>query len=206
MPDLLDLLALEGGHEGAMLALDTLRSIGTDRAALRRVTMTATSTVMDDVLRERLQAPEASVHRAAGARHGRGAAGRGHPHGGRTPADRRQDRRCDRREADGRARHGQDAGERWAIYRSVFRTASGDLRASNPYTKGMADALPLVAGLFQTKDGFGEEAHRMLELEDQLNRAAAFARTSAMVRVGLPALERYRALKSAPAPRSTSTT
>ncbi len=91
----------------------------------------------------------------------------------------------------------EDAGERWALYRSVFRTGTGDLRASNPYTKGMGEALPLVSALFQMKDGYGEEALRMLELEDRLNRAAAFARTSAMIRVGLPALERYHELKRA---------
>ncbi|HAE27899.1 MAG TPA: double-strand break repair helicase AddA, partial [Hyphomonas adhaerens] len=195
LPDLLDLLALEGGHEGAMLALDTLRSIGT--AVLRFADhYDSDFDVMDDVLRERLQAPEASVEELLDL-----AMGEALPAaeirtvaellltGGKTDV------------ATGEKLMAvlatEDAGARWAIYRSVFRTASGDLRASNPYTKGMAEALPLVASLFQMKEGFGEEAARMLELEDRLNRAAAYARTSAMVRVGLPALERYRELKRA---------
>ncbi len=194
-PERLDLLALEGGHEGAMLALDTLRSIGT--AVLRFAEYHGGDfDVMDHVLRERLNAPEASVAELL-----EQAMGEAMPvaeirtvaqlllTGGKTDA------------ATGEKLMAvlvtEDAGERWALYRSVFRTGTGDLRASNPYTKGMGEALPLVSALFQMKDGYGEEALRMLELEDRLNRAAAFARTSAMIRVGLPALERYHELKRA---------
>jgi ATP-dependent helicase/nuclease subunit A len=195
LPDLLDLLALEGGHEGAMLALDTLRSIGTTVLCFAEY-HDGDLDRMDDVLRDRLKAPEASVTELLEL-----AMGEALPVADiRTVAEHLlTGAKTD--VATGKKLMAvlstQDVGERWAIYRSVFRTASGDLRASNPYTKGMADVLPLVAGLFQTKDGFGEEAHRILELEDRLNRAAAFARTSAMIRVGLPALERYRALKRA---------
>lgn len=194
-PERLDLLALEGGHEGAMLALDTLRSIGT--TVLRFAEhFDGDLDAMDEELRERLQAPEASVGELLQL-----AMVDALPvvdirtvaelllTGGKTDA------------ATGEKLMAmiatEDAGERWALYRSVFRTGTGDLRASNPYTKGMGEALPLVAALFQMKDGFGEEAYRMIELEDRLNRAAAFARTSAMLRVGLPALERYQQLKRA---------
>ncbi|MEZ6000827.1 double-strand break repair helicase AddA [Hyphomonas sp.] len=195
MPDLLDLLALEGGHEGAMLALDTLRSIGT--AVLRFAEHhDGDLGTMDDDLRDRLNAPEASVPELLDL-----AMGEALPEADiRTVAEllltgAKTDLATGEKLMAVLAT--EDAGERWALYRSVFRTASGDLRASNPYTKGMSNASPLVAGLFQMKDGLGEEAHRMVELEDRLNRAAAFTRTSAMIRVGLPALERYRELKRA---------
>ncbi len=195
MQDLLDLLALEGGHEGAMLALDTLRSIGT--AVLRFAEHhDGDPDTMDDVLRERLKAPEASVAELLDL-----AMGEALPEDDiRTVAQllltgAKTDIATGEKLMAVLAT--KDTGERFTIYRSVFRTASGDPRASNPYTKGMGEALPLVATLFQMKDGLGEEAHRMLELEDRLNRAAAFARTSAMIRIGLPALERYRELKRA---------
>ena len=191
----LNVLALEGGHEGAMLALDTLRSIGT--VALRFAEEHGFDyDAMDTVLRDSLEAPEASREEmleyamvddlpVAEIR----TVAELLLTGGKTDA------------ATGDKLMAvlatENPGERWDAYRSVFRTAGGDIRASNPYTKGMADALPLVAGLFQMKDGLGEEAHRIIELEDRLNRAAAFERTSAMLRIGVPALQAYRQLKRA---------
>jgi len=194
-PERLALLALEGGHEGAMLALDTLRSIGT--TVLRFAEHYGEDLdAMDDALRARLQAPEASVGELLDF-----AMLEELPEpdirtvaellltGGKTDAATGEKLMA--------VLASRDAGERFAIYRTVFRTGTGDLRASNPYTKGMGEALPLVPALFQMKDGLGEEALRMIELEERLNRAAAFARTSAMLRVGLPALKAYRQLKRA---------
>ena len=192
-PDRLAILAIEGGHEGARLALDALRSLGP--AVLRFAEHYDNDLdAMDDVLRERLKAPETSVGEILDL-----AMGEDLPvadirtvaelllTGGKTDM------------ATGEKLMAvlatQDPAERWALYRSVFRTANGGLRASNPYTKGMAGALPLVPALFQMKDGLGEEARRVAELEERLNRAAAFARTSAMLRVGLPALRAYQKLK-----------
>ncbi|MEZ6012358.1 MAG: double-strand break repair helicase AddA [Hyphomonas sp.] len=191
----LNALALEGGHEGALLALDTLRGIGS--VALRFAGHHDFDyDAMDAALRDRLNAPEASTEEilefamvddlpVAEIR----TVAELLLTGAKTDAATGEKLMA--------VLAAENPADRWKHYRAVFRTASGDLRASNPYTKGMGDALPLVAALFQMKDGTGDEVHRIVELEDRLNRAAAFERTSAMLRVGVPALLTYRQLKRA---------
>ncbi|OYX09636.1 MAG: hypothetical protein B7Z08_04265, partial [Sphingomonadales bacterium 32-68-7] len=53
---------------------------------------------------------------------------------------------------------------------------------------GVADAAPLVADLFATADTPGRETVRIQRLSEDLKRAEAFARTSALLKLGLPAI------------------
>lgn len=87
-----------------------------------------------------------------------------------------------------------DGEEKWRLYRSVFFTTTGSVRARNPYTKAAAET-PLVPDLLQLKDGFGREASRILHVDGALKSAQALARTRALLSVGLPALEGYRRAK-----------
>lgn len=80
----------------------------------------------------------------------------------------------------------------WAAYSTLFLTDKGEFRAQNPYTKKALDFYPPLQRYFQIKDGEGEETARIRQLVDALQRARAFARTAALIRIGLPALEAYR--------------
>lgn len=80
----------------------------------------------------------------------------------------------------------------WAAYAPFFLTEKGEFRAQNPYTKTPGQLCPLLPEYFQIKDGEGRETARIRELVDVLQRARAYARTAALIRIGLPALEFYR--------------
>lgn len=82
------------------------------------------------------------------------------------------------------------------LYTSVFLTAAGEARRKSPFTKGVADGAPVVAGLFAMGDSPGSETRRIEALTAQLRRAQAFARTSALLKLGLPALASYEAEKA----------
>lgn len=86
--------------------------------------------------------------------------------------------------------------ERWADYRSIFMTQTGEWRKSNPYTQKSA-GIPVVPELFQMKDGEGTEVSRVKEIDAVLKAAEAVERTRALLAVGLPAIRRYRAEKRA---------
>mgnify|MGYP001210838549 CR=1 FL=1 len=191
--DRLTLLSEEGGHDGAMVALDVLRGISSDVLRFADVHDGDFDT-MDAVLRDRLNAPDCSAaelielammealplaeFRAAAEVLSTGA---------KTDA------------ATGAHLFGlleaSDPEGRWSHYQSLFLTGAGSLRKQNPYTKGMAGSNPQVEQLFQIVEGTGSETQRFMELQDRVNRARAFERTSAMLRVGLPALQDYQQLK-----------
>ncbi|KCZ95001.1 double-strand break repair helicase AddA [Hyphomonas hirschiana VP5] len=80
----------------------------------------------------------------------------------------------------------------WAAYAPFFLTDKGEFRKQNPYTKTPGQLCPLLPEYFQIKDGEGRETARVRELVEVLQRAKAFARTAALIRIGLPALEAYR--------------
>ena len=80
----------------------------------------------------------------------------------------------------------------WEAYAPFFLTAKGEFRAQNPYTKKTGELCPALPEYFQVKEGEGRETARIRELVDVLQRANAFARTSALLKIGLPALEFYR--------------
>lgn len=189
----LAVLAREGGHEGAMLALDTLRNIS--GAVLRFAERHDNDlSAMDTALRDRLNAPEASAEEILEF----GMVEELPEADIRTVAELlltggKTDILMGEKLVSVLAMENPAA--RWEAYRSVFRTSSGDLRSSNPYTNSMADALPLVSAMFRMKDGFGEEVRRVIEMEDRWNRAVTFERTSAMLHIGLPALWTYKELK-----------
>ncbi|KDA03014.1 double-strand break repair helicase AddA [Hyphomonas oceanitis] len=194
-PELLDLLALEGGHEGAMAALDTLRWSGgvvLDFAETHDFDFDA----MDFVLRESLNAPEASADEMLELAMGEGLpvadlrAVIGALQGGAATDVKTADALVAVMEAVGPV-------ARWDTYLGIFTTGTGDFRKSNPYTAPTAKQTPLIGDLFQMKDGEGSETARVRELAEALARARAFERTSALFRVGVPALLAYQREKAA---------
>lgn len=84
----------------------------------------------------------------------------------------------------------------WKYYRDAFFTTTGALRAKGQYTKGIAEQYPLVEELFAIGDVQGSETRRVLQLVDDMKRAQAFARTSALLSIGVPALAEYDAEKT----------
>mgnify|MGYP003707776227 FL=1 len=78
--------------------------------------------------------------------------------------------------------------ERFERYCSVFLTAAGDWRKSNPYTKGVGDRSNLLPSLFQMKDGDGQEAARIRALLRDLKARLAYERTAALIREYAPDL------------------
>ncbi|MFN3312239.1 MAG: double-strand break repair helicase AddA [Hyphomonas sp.] len=84
----------------------------------------------------------------------------------------------------------------WEAYKCFFLTQKGEFRSGNPYTKGSCEKFPPLSEYFQIKDGDGRETARVRSLIEILQRARAFERTAALLRVGLPALEHYRAAKA----------
>ncbi|KCZ93285.1 double-strand break repair helicase AddA [Hyphomonas johnsonii] len=194
-PGLLDLLSLEGGHDGAMSGLDTLRwSQGAvlDFAEAHDFDFDA----MDIALREGLNAPEASAAEIIAL-----AMGEALPTGDLRAAVAllQGGGKSDEKTADALVAvlAETDPAARWETYLGIFTTAAGDFRKSNPYTAGVAKQSPLVADLFQMKDGEGRETARVRDTLDHLSRALAFERTSALLRVGLPALLAYQKAKAA---------
>ncbi|MEZ5946230.1 double-strand break repair helicase AddA [Hyphomonas sp.] len=189
----LDLLSREGGHEGAMVALDALKGLSVD--VLRFAAHHAGDFgAMDQSLRDRLQAPENSAADLIAF-----AMMEGLPVDAfRQAADVLSSGK--KTDADTAATlyallETRDASVRWAQYQSIFQTQKGDLRGKNPYTKDSAALLPLIEQMFQTVGGMGDETLKFLDLKEKVIRAEAFERTSAMIRVGLPALEAYRQMK-----------
>ncbi|MFN3910995.1 double-strand break repair helicase AddA [Hyphomonas sp.] len=188
-PEALALISREAGRDGASSALDSLRS----SASLLR----AFSAQHDDepagidaalaqLIKPPAQSPDALVKQAMGADLPRAdiktaifALGSG--------------KVTDQKLADllRDVLAATDARVALALYKSAFFTISGSLRARNPFTKGVADAAPLVADLFATADTPGRETVRIQRLAEDLKRAEAFARTSALLKLGLPAIAAY---------------
>ena len=89
----------------------------------------------------------------------------------------------------------QDPLERWEIYRSVFATAAGAWRASNPYTAQFAGSM--ASDLLQIKgDEQGTEFKRVLGIDRDIRAINVVERTWALLRVGIPALHKYESDKS----------
>lgn len=193
-PDALSLLAREAMNEGAATALDTLKACS---AAVMRFAQAYGSDLdaMEAALRVDLGAPEETaeslIARAMGSdlpleiiREAR----RTLLSGSKADVERGGDLTRMIEAAT------PEAG--WEAYKSVFLTQKGEFRASNPYTKGSLDKFPPLAEYFQIKDGDGRETARVRSLIEILQRARAFERTAALLRVGLPALEHYRQAKA----------
>jgi ATP-dependent helicase/nuclease subunit A len=194
-PDLLDLLALEGGHDGAMAGLDMLRwsaSVVLDFAEAHEFDFDA----MDFALRNGLNAPEASACEMLDLAMGEGLpvadlkAALSILQGGAV---------TDQKTAEVliAALEAKQSEDRWHLYKGIFTTGSGDYRKSNPYTAASVKQSPLIADLFQMKDGEGREVARVRQLAEGLTRARASERTSALLRVGIPALQAYQQAKAA---------
>lgn len=82
------------------------------------------------------------------------------------------------------------------VYVQIVLTQSGSVRKSNPYTKDVAKLAPEVEELFALGDNPGSETRRILTLIDDLKSAEAFARTTSLLQLGLPALAAYEAEKA----------
>ncbi len=188
-PEALALISREAGRDGATNALDSLRSSASQlrafaaahdddcdkiRGSLKR--LISPPDLPADALVERAMTadlPRAKIKSVIGAL----AAGK--------PTDQKL--------ADALANvlAETDARSALQLYQSVFFTATGQPRAKNPFTKGAADAEPLVTELFAIPDNPGLETVRIQALCDALKRADAFARTEALLKIGLPALAAY---------------
>ena len=86
--------------------------------------------------------------------------------------------------------------QRWAAWQSIFLTAAGSFRSSNPYTAGAAKEVPGLAGRFQVKDGDGSEVTRFRALVRDLIARQAYERTAALAEIGLPVLTAFKAGKA----------
>ncbi|MBU3919462.1 double-strand break repair helicase AddA [Hyphomonas sp.] len=192
-PDALALISRDAGRDGASSALDSLKGSGSKLRAFAAecdddpARMEAALRV---VVKPPGMAPDALVHAAMGAelpvadlKRALAALGSGKPtdqklgallHDVLAAGDRRQ---------------------ALELYKSVFFTAAGLPRAKNPYTKGAADAAPIIADLFAVVDAPGRETLRIRTLLDDLKRAEVFARTTALLKIGIPALAEYDASK-----------
>lgn len=188
-PEALNVLALEGGHDGADVALNAMRfkmSAYLDFAeahAFNQVQMRAT-------LIESLNAPEAS------------------------PADilelamgpempvvalrealislRASGKRDDTRTANAveAALYEEDPARRWECYKGAFFGAQGNPYKSLYNAEAGKDAN--VVALFATKDEIGSEVARVEALAVKLKLAETVERTSALLEVGLDALVAYQ--------------
>lgn len=90
-----------------------------------------------------------------------------------------------------------NSAEGWEQLRGLWRTGTGGLRKSNPYTRDVAVASPDIADLFQIKDGEGSEITRLKQAEQDWLAALAAERTEALFALALPLLEQYQAQKTA---------
>jgi ATP-dependent helicase/nuclease subunit A len=88
-----------------------------------------------------------------------------------------------------------DPGPAFEAYKQAFFTASGTLRGKPLFTRGAAQNEPMVAALFSVPDPLGEETSRILAVIDAVKRAETYARTSALMMIGLPAIRTYDAEK-----------
>lgn len=191
---LLALLAREAGRDGASSALDALKGSG---RALRKFAADCGDDpgAMERALRKVIQPPDASpgalVAQAMGAdfpaadiRRAIAALGAG------KVTDLKLAEQLQAVLASANAKQAFD------LYTSIFLTATGEVRKKSPFTKGVADGAPVVAELFAMGDNPGSETRRIEALTADLRRAEAFARTSALLKLGLPALDAFEAEKA----------
>lgn len=191
---LLALLAREAGRDGASSALDSLKATG---RALRKFAADHDDDpgAMDQAVREVIGPPAASpdalVAEAMGAQFPAAEVRRAMAalSGGKA-TDQKLAEHLHGVLESGKARDAFD------LYTSIFLTVSGEPRKKSPFTKGVADAAPVVADLFAIGDKPGSETRRIKSLTADLRRAEAFARTSALLKLGLPALAAYQAEKA----------
>ncbi|MBY9067702.1 double-strand break repair helicase AddA [Hyphomonas sp. WL0036] len=189
-PEDIALLAREAMNEGASSALDALRS---SSAAVMRFAERFAFQIdaMLDALRVDLAAPAESpdqlLETAMGAQLPRDVI--------REARDAlRQGTATDQGRADvlTKVLAAETPEAAWSAYSSFFLTSAGEFRKQNPYTKTPGQLCPALKEYFEIKDADGRETRRIRALVETLKRASAFARTAALLRVGLPALEAYR--------------
>lgn len=193
-PDALALIAREAGNEGAATALDALRKSGAaSRAFCAQHDFDSQS--IDAALRAAIVPPEETPDElianamtrdlpTARIRQAIGALGTGKPTDTKLAA------------ALSAVLAATDTAEAFDLYTAVFLTSEGEPRRKNAYTKGAAAAGPVVDDLFSMEVPEGAEVQRIRRVLDDLKRAQAFARTSALFRVGVPALQAFDAEKS----------
>jgi ATP-dependent helicase/nuclease subunit A len=194
MPEALALIAREAGHEGAATALDALRaSAASCRAFCQRHAYDPVR--MDAALRQAIkppaETPDDLIFNAMGrdfpaaqVRQAISALGTG------TPTDSKLAKALQDVLA------APDPATAFERYVALFQTSKGEFRAKNPYTKGAAAVGPVLSDLFSMEVPEGSEFRRMRQLLDDLKRAQAFERTSALFRIGAVALEAYEAGKA----------
>jgi ATP-dependent helicase/nuclease subunit A len=192
-PEALALLAREAGRDGASSALDMLRSAGRALrtfAAEHEGQWPAMEAALRVVIRPPQGTPDELLARAMGADLPVSAIRRcldALMAGKKTDVATAEQLEATLGAGDPHAA--------FEAYAQIFLTQTGSVRKSNPYTKEVAKAAPEVEELFALGDNPGTESRRMLALLDDLKRAEAFARTRALLEIGLPALETYEGEK-----------
>ena len=187
-PEALDLLATEGGHEGADLPLNAMRyriQPFLDFAEAHEFDHDR----MEQALRDGLNAPEGSAADILDLAMGeempvtalREALISLHASG----------KRDDLRTAAAveAALLAETAEARWDAYKGAF------FGTQKPYSRlynAGAGKDANVVGLFSTADPIGSEVSRVMELAEKLRLAAAVERNMALLKVGLPAVRAYQ--------------
>lgn len=74
--------------------------------------------------------------------------------------------------------------DKFAAYKRIFLTSTGEFRKSNPYTAKIAKTNPEIEELFQIKTiPEGEEVYRMKVLLEKINAREAYERSAALLRL-----------------------
>ena len=188
-PEALNVLALEGGHDGADVALNAMRfqmSVYLDFAETHAFNQAA----MRAALIEGLNAPQASPAEILELEMGSQM-----PVGALREALislRASGKRDDTRTANSveAALYEEDPGRRWGCYKGAFFGAQGNAYKSLYNAEAGKDAN--VVALFATKDEIGSEVARVEALAAKLKLAETVERTSALLEVGLDALVAYQ--------------
>ena len=187
-PDQLAVLAIEGGHEGAMAALNAMR-----RKAHAFLEFAETHdfdiAIMASVLRESLNAPEATAADMLAL-----AMGEEMPVSSLHEALvslRASGKRDDTRTANAieAALNATTPIARWAAYKGAF------FGVVNPYKNlynAEAGRDSNVVDLLSTGDVVGREVSRIYDLAARLKLAETLERTVALFHVGMPALKTYQ--------------
>ncbi len=191
--DALALLAREAGRDGASTALDALKQAGSKLRAFASA-HDDDLTRIDSALKAVIRAPEKSADALLSdailrdlPRQALSDCIRALERGGKPDLQLAEILRA--------TLAATDPGPAFETYKQAFFTASGNLRGKGLFTKGVAQNEPMIAALFSVPEPQGEETKRILAVIDTVKRAETYARTSALMMIGLPALRAYDAEK-----------